>query len=354
MGDEQFWTIVILQGSPGSVTCINTMSIMGGSSGIRRSPVRRRRCNQENGLAVPFFKWAGGKNQLIPDFEERFPVELRNGHLDRYVEPFIGGGAVFLYVVQHFPIKESIICDINEELILTYQVIKQDVDPLISLLSGYQEEYDGLDDSGRTSFFYRMRDEMNGERKGFDFSGYGTAWVKRAAQLLFLNRTCFNGLFRVNSKGAFNVPFGRYKNPRIVHPSNLLKVSSLLSHTTILLGDFSISREYINDQTFVYIDPPYRPLSKTSKFTSYSRDGFSEDDQVRLSRFFSELDTTGAKVMLSNSDPKNEDPDDHFFDDLYREFRMERVLAKRMINSVGDKRGEINEIIVMNYHVQNL
>lgn len=319
------------------------------NSGIRASPVKRRRSNQENGQAVPFFKWAGGKNQLIPDFDERFPLELRDGSLDRYVEPFVGGGAVFFHVLQSFPIRESIICDVNEELILTYQVIKQDLDALIPLLSGYQEEYDRLDEAGRFSFYYSVRDEMNGKRRGFDFTRYGPAWIERAAQLLFLNRTCFNGLFRVNSKGEFNVPFGRYKNPRVVNDENLRKVSSLLSRTTILLGDFSTCQEYIDERTFVYIDPPYRPLNRTAKFTSYSRDGFSDDDQVRLFRFFSALDKAGAKAMLSNSDPKNEDPEDCFFDDLYREFRIERVLAKRMINSMGDRRGEINEIIVMNY-----
>ncbi|MGV8109809.1 DNA adenine methylase [Methanospirillum sp.] len=159
----------------------------------------------------------------------------------------------------------------------------------------------------------------------------------------------YNGLFRLNSKGGFNVPFGRYKNPRIINELNLLKASKLLSNTTILKGDFSICQEYIEEKTFVYIDPPYRPLNQTSSFTSYSQGGFSEQDQIRLSKFFADIDRIGAKVMLSNSDPKNEDPSDHFFDDLYQDFPIERVLAKRSINSMGNKRGEIKEIIVMNY-----
>lgn len=309
----------------------------------------RQKSSQENGPAKPFFKWAGGKNQLLQEFNSRFPPELRTGILDRYVEPFIGGGAVFFYLIQLFQIKESIICDVNEELILTYKVVKKDVQTLISLLTLYQERYDILDETDRSSMFYEIRAELNEKRRGFDFSTYGNKWIERAAQLLFLNKTCFNGLFRLNSKGEFNVPFGRYKNPRIANESNLLKVSELLSHTTILLGDFSICQKYIDDRTFVYLDPPYRPLNQTSSFTSYSKGGFSEQDQIRLSEFFTTIDKIGAKVMLSNSDPKNEDPTDHFFDELYKSFKIDRVMAKRSINSVGGKRGEIQEIIVMNY-----
>lgn len=309
----------------------------------------RRKSNQENGPATPFFKWAGGKKQLLEEFDERFPAELSTGTLDRYVEPFVGGGAVFFYLVQRFSMKESVICDVNEELILTYRVVQKDVRALIKILTRFQERYDPLDETGRSSMYYEIRDELNTNRKGFDFSTYGNGWTERAAQLIFLNKTCFNGLFRVNSKGEFNVPFGRYRSPRIVNEPNLVKASEILSHTTILLGDFSLCQEYVNGQTFVYIDPPYRPLNKTSTFTSYSQGGFSDADQVRLSEFFAGLDHTGAKVMLSNSDPQNEDPTDHFFDDLYRAYTIDRVLATRMINSVGDKRGAIYEIIVMNY-----
>jgi DNA adenine methylase len=272
-----------------------------------------------------------------------------NGNLTRYVEPFIGGGAVYFSLLQLFPFKESYICDVNEELILTYQVVQKDVHALISLLSEYQEQYDTLDESGRSQEYYNIRNDLNTNHEGFDYSTYSNDWIERAAQLLFLNKTCYNGLFRLNSKGGFNVPFGRYKNPRIINEPNLLKASKLLSNTTILKGDFSICQEYIDEETFVYIDPPYRPLNQTSSFTSYSQGGFSEEDQIRLSKFFADIDRIGAKVMLSNSDPKNEDPSDHFFDDLYQDFTIERVLAKRSINSMGNKRGEIKEIIVMNY-----
>ena len=325
------------------------MSTNPDSSTLIRS-LRRKRGSSESDYAKPFFKWAGGKSQLLHEFDIRFPQVLRTGALDRYVEPFIGGGAVFFFVMQLFPFRESVICDANEELVLTYQVIRQDVDGLISLLKDFQSWYDALDEAGRKDLYLKVRSDLNADRKGFDFSRYGTAWVGRAAQLLFLNKTCFNGLFRVNSSGEFNVPFGKYRNPGIVHEHNLRLVSALLQNTTILHGDFSRCLEYIDDHTFVYLDPPYRPLSASSSFTAYSRDGFSDKDQVRLKEFFDSVDRLKAAVMLSNSDPRNEDPTDHFFDDLYQQYRIERVLAKRMINSNAEKRGAISEIIVMNYN----
>ena len=172
------------------------------------------------------------------------------------------------------------------------------------------------------------------------------------AQIIFLNRTCYNGLFRVNRKGEFNVPFGRYKNPEILNEDNLKDVSTLLKTTKIILGDFTQCRKFVDKNTFVYFDPPYRPLNETSSFTSYSKNGFFEDDQMRLVEFFKELDGKGAKIMLSNSDPKNENPDDSFFDDLFAEYYIERVPAKRMINCNGARRGDINELIITNYRVK--
>ncbi len=311
--------------------------------------LRRKRSRSEDEYAKPFFKWAGGKTQLLQEFYSRFPAELQSGGLDRYVEPFIGGGAVFFFMMQLYPGRESVICDANEELVLTYQVVQQDVDALISILKEYQARYDILEESGRKDLYLKIRSDLNDQRKHFNFSSYDKSWVERAAQLLFLNKTCFNGLFRVNSRGEFNVPFGKYRNPGIVNESNLRKASDLLKNTTILHGDFSRCLEFITDHTFVYLDPPYRPLNASSKFTGYSSGGFSDQDQIRLKGFFDAVDSIGAKVMLSNSDPKNEDPADHFFDDLYQQYRIERVLATRMINSDAEKRGAISEILVMNY-----
>lgn len=311
--------------------------------------IRRKRGNDESDFAKPFFKWAGGKSQLLGEFYDRFPAGLRSGELDHYIEPFIGGGAVFFLVMQLFPMKNSVICDANKELVLTYLVVKNDVEALILRLQQYQAAYDILDDPGRSEMYFTVRSDLNKELAGFDFLSYGQAWIDRAASLLFLNKTCFNGLFRVNSKGEFNVPFGKYANPSVVNALNLRKASALLAHTTILLGDFSRCLEYSTDRSFVYLDPPYRPLNATSSFTGYSQGGFGEEDQVRLRDFFADADRRGSRVMLSNSDPKNENPDDHFFDDLYQDYLIERVLAKRIINRDADKRGAINEIIVMNY-----
>jgi DNA adenine methylase len=174
-------------------------------------------------------------------------------------------------------------------------------------------------------------------------------WIERAAQIIFLNRTCYNGLFRVNRKGEFNVPFGRYKNPEILNEDNLNDVATLLKTTQIILGDFTKCRRLINKKTFIYLDPPYRPLSVTASFTNYSKNGFTDNDQMRLAKFYQDLDAIGAKVMLSNSDPRNENPSDTFFDDLYSNYRIERVPAKRIINCNGARRGEINELIITNY-----
>ena len=311
--------------------------------------IRGKRTSGEDNYAKPFFKWAGGKSQLLYEFDPRFPKALETGDLNRYIEPFIGGGAVFFYIAQLYPIRESMICDINTELILTWKVVKQDVTALIRILQELQDAYDALDESGRLNLFYQVRDELNQERSSFDYDTYGDHTIKRASQLLFLNKTCFNGLFRLNSKGEFNVPFGKYKNPNIVQEKNLQMASDLLTHTTIMQGDFTTCLDYVDNMSFVYIDPPYRPLNKTSSFTGYSKEGFSEEDQIRLRDFYGTVDKAGAKVMLSNSDPRNEDPDDHFFDDLYKDFLIERVLAKRFINSVGEKRGAINELIIRNY-----
>jgi DNA adenine methylase len=170
-----------------------------------------------------------------------------------------------------------------------------------------------------------------------------------AAWIIFLNRTCFNGLFRVNRKGEFNVPFGKYKNPKICNADNLKDVSALLKATCIESGDYTKVRTFVDDTSFVYFDPPYRPLNQTSSFTSYSKNGFFDADQVRLVQFFKELDKKGAKIMLSNSDPQNHNPDDTFFEDHFSDYTIERVPATRMINSDGARRGKINELIITNY-----
>ncbi|MFY9981479.1 MAG: DNA adenine methylase [Methanoregula sp.] len=302
--------------------------------------------------ARPFLKWAGGKTQLLNEFSKRLPGEFRKEKITKYVEPFIGGGAVFFYLNQRFSFEECYICDINEELILSYRVIKQSVKKLISELESLESGYLSKSDKKREAFYYEIRDAFNQKLPEIKSKKDHTTRIERVAQIIFLNRTCYNGLFRVNRKGEFNVPFGRYKNPEILNEDNLKDVSTLLKSTKIILGDFTQCQKFVDKHTFVYFDPPYRPLNETSSFTSYSKNGFFEDDQMRLVEFFKELDGKGAKIMLSNSDPKNENPDDSFFDDLFAEYYIERVPAKRMINCNGARRGDINELIITNYRVK--
>jgi len=299
--------------------------------------------------AHPFMKWAGGKTQLLYEFYQRFPPGLKNGEITQYVEPFIGGGAVYFFANEKFSFESCTICDSNEELILTYRVIKDSTQELVKRLGALESEYLSKGVAEREQHFYAVRDAFNRNKPGITFDTVQPAWVERAAQVIFLNRTCFNGLFRMNRKGEFNVPFGKYKNPRILNEDNLTDVAAVLKNTRILHGDFSTCRPYIDARTFVYLDPPYRPLNDTSFFTSYGKDGFSDADQKRLAEFYRELDKAGAKCMLSNSDPKNEDPADAFFDTMYAGFTIERVPARRIINSKGSGRGEINELVITNY-----
>ncbi len=299
--------------------------------------------------ARPFLKWAGGKTQLLDEFSKRIPKELKDGEISTFVEPFIGGGAVFFHFNRRFTFEKCHIFDINEELILAYSVVKRDVEDLIEYLCGLSEEFLSKDEEGRKEYFYSVREEFNLTRPKINFKQYSKTWIPRAGQLIFLNKTCFNGLFRVNSQGGFNVPFGRYKKPKILNPDVLRADADILQNTQIHYGDFTESSRYINKNSFVYFDPPYRPLSTTALFTQYSKDRFDDADQKRLAGFFAKCDAKQAKLMLSNSDPKNILPDDDFFDELYAKYTIERVPARRMINSDASKRGEINEIIVTNY-----
>jgi DNA adenine methylase len=299
--------------------------------------------------ARPFLKWAGGKTQLLDEFSKRLPVELKGKKITKYVEPFIGGGAFFFYLNRNYAFDHCYICDVNEELILSYRVIQKSVKKLISQLETIESDYLSINEKKREEFYYRIRDTFNQKLPEINFRKYNTEWIERTSQIIFLNRTCYNGLFRVNRKGEFNVPFGRYKNPDILNEDNLKDVATLLKTTKILLGDFTQCGKFVDEHTFVYFDPPYRPLNQTSSFTSYSKNGFNESDQMRLVDFFKELDAKGAKIMLSNSDPKNEHPNDSFFDDLFSEYCIQRVPAKRMINCNGSRRGNINELIITNY-----
>lgn len=301
-------------------------------------------------VAKPFLKWAGGKGQLIERLASLLPSEMKEGKSQKYAEPFIGGGALYFYVAQNFPsIEHFFISDVNAELILAYRTIQKEAESLIAWLEKLEKNYHALSDSEQKDYFYDQRERFNEKLSSIDFENFQDAWIERTAEIIFLNRTCFNGLFRVNSNGKFNVPFGDYKNPKICDAENLRAISALLQKTDIKHGDFTASEKFIDNNTFVYFDPPYRPISKTASFTSYSKFDFDDEAQKRLAEYYATLDKKGAKLMLSNSDPKNENPDDRFFEDLYKKFYIERVDASRMINSNSSKRGKIKELVIMNY-----
>ncbi|MCC5620160.1 DNA adenine methylase [Nostoc sp. CHAB 5715] len=297
----------------------------------------------------PFLKWAGGKSQLIEQINNFFPNELFNGSIKRYIEPFIGGGAVFFYVAHKYNIQELFISDINAELVIAYKTIQYHVDDLIEILSRMTTKYLSFDESEKSKYYYQIRTQFNNRKKYLNLEHYHCEWLERTAQIIFLNKTCFNGLFRVNSKGDFNVPAGRYKKPNIYNSVNLKSVAKILQNTQIYHGDFTECERFVDDQTFVYFDPPYRPISNTSKFTSYSQQSFNDSEQLRLRDYFNKLDNKGALIMLSNSDPKNESINDNFFEDAYGGYQIERVRATRNINSNALKRNSINELLIMNY-----
>jgi len=299
--------------------------------------------------AKPFLKWVGGKRQLLEQFEELYPIELKLKKIKNYYEPFIGGGAVFFDVAQNYEIENAFLYDINDELIISYMVIQRDVYKLIEFLYRYDKQYKKLNEEKRKEYYYELRENYNFQRFNIDYNQYSENWIPRVAQTIFLNKTCFNGLFRFNSKGGFNSPMGRYKNPKIIDEQNLLNVSKLLEIAIIKKADFKEVKNDIKNNSFIYFDPPYRPISKTANFTSYSKYNFQDDEQLQLASLFYELDQQGHKLMLSNSDPKNINPEDDFFETIYSSYNIIRVNAKRSINSDSSKRNSIKEIVVTNY-----
>lgn len=289
----------------------------------------------------PFVKWVGGKGQLIDELEKTL-ASCDGKVLTKYCEPMVGGGALLFNVLTKHNFGQIYISDINPELINAYRVIKTKVAELISRLRQIQAVFLPLDESGRKFYYYSVRDKFNTVKLSEETS------VEKAAYFIFLNKTCFNGLYRVNRKGQFNVPMGAYKNPTICDDENLLNINKALQNVEIVCGDYSLSEKFIDKNTFVYLDPPYRPISETSAFTSYNADAFDDGEQIRLSEFIKAVNAIGAKIVLSNSDPKNVNPNDTFFDDLYKSFNIKRVSACRMINSNADNRGKINELIISN------
>jgi DNA adenine methylase len=300
--------------------------------------------------AKPFLKWVGGKGQLLNQFEDYYPSELRRKKIKKYCEPFLGGGAVFFDVMQKFQLQSAYLSDVNQDLVLTYWVVQQKPEALIDLLEKYQFKYDKTPIEERNDFFLSIREAFNQQRYEINYTKWCDCWIQRAAQLIFLNKTCFNGLFRLNSKGGFNVPYGKYPKPAILDEPNLWAASEVLQKAEIKIAGYQECLHQVDNQTFAYFDPPYRPLNKTSSFTTYAGQEFGDGDQKELAQFFRKLDTEqDPKLMLSNSDPKNEDPNDNFFENIFTDYQFHRVSASRAINCNGDKRGAINEIVITNY-----
>ena len=306
----------------------------------------RKKDNSKNSLdAKPFLKWAGGKGQLLKEISAYYPFE-KDKTITKYAEPFVGGGAVLFDVLNKFSPDEVYISDINKDLIDTYLAIRDNVDELIWRLESVEKAYLELDDAGRKDMYMKARGRFN-ELKHMDRTELNP---EKSMIMIFLNRTCFNGLYRVNKKGDFNVPAGAYKNPQICNEDNLRAVSKKLKNVKIVCGDYKESADFIDDKTFVYFDPPYRPLTPTANFTSYTEELFDDKNQLELARFVQELDNKGAKIVVSNSDPKNTNKDDDFFDKVYSKQNIKRVSATRMINRNSDARGKISELLISNFN----
>lgn len=294
----------------------------------------------------PFVKWVGGKRQLLSQLEEMLPKALYENEFT-YIEPFVGGGSMLFFMLQHFPnIKRVVINDINRNLTDAYLVVKNNAEALLRQLTHIEQQYLGLlTEEERKGFYLKMRYRFNEEE---------LTSIDKTAVLIFLNRTCFNGLYRENAKGKFNVPFGRYAHPTICNEELIYADSELLNRfdVQILNGDFKQTRNEIDSfgLNFFYFDPPYRPLCATSCFNSYVKEKFDDDSQRDLAVFCRQISTIGnVKWMLSNSDCSSKNPDDTFFEDIYDGFDIQRVYASRMVNANGNKRGKLTELLIRNY-----
>ena len=296
--------------------------------------------------AKPFIKWVGGKGQLLQQLEKQLPTDLHEEEFT-YIEPFVGGGAMLFYMLQNFMnIKKVVINDINRNLTEAYRVIKQEPEGLVYRLKHIEQLYLNITtEDGRKNFYLEMRRRFNEEV---------LSSLDKSAILIFLNRTCFNGLYRENAKGEFNVPFGRYANPTICNAEVIYTDSELLNRfdVQILNGDFKDTAKAIDKTglTFFYFDPPYRPLSATSSFNSYVKENFNDDSQRELADFCRMLDRKeNVRWMLSNSDCSAKNPNDTFFEDIYDGFDIQRVFASRMVNANASKRGKLTELLIRNY-----
>lgn len=293
--------------------------------------------------AKPFIKWVGGKGQLLEQLENLLPADFWKWRDATYIEPFVGGGAMLFHMLQRHPnIRHAVINDINHDLVVCYQTVRDNVEELIPSVRDIEQRYLAQPDmDAKREMFMEIRSRYN--KKDLDP-------IENTTLFFFLNRTCFNGLYRVNKKGEFNVPCGKYLTPQICDEATLRTDSELLKRVEILEGDFAQTLDHtLGTPTLFYFDPPYRPLSDTSSFNDYTKEAFNDDSQVRLKEFCDKVNDAGYLFMLSNSDCKGKDEKDNFFDILYEAYHINRVMASRNVNANGAKRGKITEILVHNY-----
>ena len=297
-------------------------------------------------LAKPFVKWVGGKGSLLQELEALLPTNFDELQNVTYVEPFVGGGAMLFHMLQHHKcIRRVVINDINPVLIHCYELITCSPQVLIGLLRNIENDYYSMDLHARKNLFYAYREQYNNENIHPDL---------KAALFIFLNRTCFNGLYRVNSSGKFNVPYGKYKQPVICNEELIMADHQLLNSVELIIcrpGDYKFVRRNLsrNNPNFVYFDPPYRPLTATSSFREYSTSPFGDKQQVELKFFCDKLSELNCHILLSNSDSKNENGDS-FFEILYDGYNITRIMAPRFINANGKKRELLTEVVISNYN----
>lgn len=295
--------------------------------------------------AKPFVKWAGGKGSVVDRLNTLLPDDFDDWEDVTYVEPFVGGGAMLFFMLQtHHNIRRAVINDINPDLIKLYSIVKANPQYLIEVTSSFQAEYSKRDAGGKKQMFYLSRERFNNESMNEN---------ERAALFLFLNHTCYNGLFRVNNQGKFNVPFGRYVSTGFDSPETIMETHRVLNSIELNIlcpGDYKKTALHLSTRgrNFVYLDPPYRPLSTTSYFKEYSNDPFGDQQQVELKLFCDKLNRRGCSFMLSNSDSKNDDGTS-FFEALYAGYNITRIEVPRFINANGQGRSKIKEVLIRNY-----
>jgi DNA adenine methylase len=291
----------------------------------------------------PFLKWAGGKDRLFHQLKQCLPTKL--DLVQNYYELFLGSGAVFFNLIQDFSFKNVILSDINEELILVYKVVQNNVGELMQMIDQYKNKYSKLSDIDKAKFYYEMRNSYNVQRFNINHKKYSDNWISRAAQMIFLNKTCYNGLYRQNMRGEFNVPFGKNYNSVIYNQTNMELIAQLLSSVEIKTTDFESILNAVKDNSFIYLDPPYKPITKTANFTDYYKLGFTEKDNERLMNGLNILNKRKIKFMLNNSFPLN----DSYLTEYYSDYRISIITANRTMSSISDRRCKVSEIVVTNY-----